>query len=119
MSSYIPPPVPPPYQAMPPITRSSTMALVSLIAGIAGVTVLPFLGSIVAIITGHMAKKEIRDSAGRLTGVEMANAGLVLGYVHLALSVIGVCIVVMIFAALFAIAIGSAEWSSTYIRIVP
>ena len=80
MSSYSPP-VPPPYsyQPMPPITRSSTMALVSLIAGIAGWTVLPFLGSIVAIITGHMAKSEINRSGGTVTGGGMATIGLILG----------------------------------------
>jgi hypothetical protein len=99
--------------------QTSSLAIVSLVSGIASWFVLPVLGAFVAVITGHMAKKEIRDSAGRLTGVEMANAGLVLGYVHLALSAIAVCIIVMIFAALFALAISTVEWSSTYIRIIP
>jgi len=66
-----------------------------------------------------MAKKEIRESAGRLSGVEMANAGLVLGYVHLALSVIMACCVVVVCVAFFALAISTAEWSSTYIHITP
>ena len=40
-------------------------------------------------------------------------------YIDLALSVIGVCIFVVIFAGLIAFAVSSAEWSSTYIRIIP
>jgi len=78
-----------PYQPVPPpITRSSTMALVSLIAGIAGVTILPILGSFIAVITGHMAKSEINRYGGTVTGGGMATIGLILGYVALAL---GVC----------------------------
>ena len=99
--------------------QTSSLAIVSLVSGIASWFVLPLIGAFVAVITGHMAKKEIRESEGRLSGIEMANAGLVLGYVHLALSVIGVCIFVVIFAGLIAFAVSSAEWSSTYIRIIP
>lgn len=96
MSSYTPPPVPPSYQPLPPITRSSTMALVSLIAGIAGWTVLPFLGSIVAIITGHMAKGEINRSGGTVTGGGMATFGLILGYLSIVLGLCLLCVLVIL-----------------------
>lgn len=96
MSSYTPPPVPPSYQPLPPITRSSTMALVSLIAGIAGWTVLPFLGSIVAIITGHMAKGEINRSGGTVTGGGMATFGLILGYLSIVLGLCLFCVLVIL-----------------------
>jgi len=99
--------------------QASSLAIVSLVSGIASWFVLPLIGAIIAVITGHMAKKEIRASEGRLGGVEMANAGLVLGYVHLALSVIMACCVVAVSLAIFALAISSAEWSSSYIRISP
>jgi hypothetical protein len=52
------------------------MAIVSLISGILGWTLLPFLGSIVAVITGHKAKKEIRNSMGQLGGDGMATISL-------------------------------------------
>ena len=53
-----------PYNTFPPAApRTSTMAIISLIGGIAGFTFLPFIGSIVAIICGHMAKSEIKKSA--------------------------------------------------------
>lgn len=75
-------------------TQSSTMALISLIAGIATWVLLPIVGAIVAVITGHMAKREIRDSAGQLTGNGLATAGLVLGYLQLALVVLSLCVIV-------------------------
>ena len=75
-------PLPP---AGPP---TSTTAIISLIAGIAGWTVLPMLGAIVAVITGYLAKSEIRKSAGTLGGNGLATAGLILGYVQLGL---GLC----------------------------
>jgi hypothetical protein len=68
------------------------MAIVSLIAGILGLTFFPLLGCIVAIITGSMAKKEIRESSGALGGDGMATAGLVLGWIGIGLSLIGLCI---------------------------
>ena len=40
--------------------QTSALAVVSLVMGIASWTVLPFVASIVAIITGHMARAEIR-----------------------------------------------------------
>jgi hypothetical protein len=82
-----------PYTPLPSATRTSTMAIVSLISGIASWFLLPFIAAIVAIITGHMAKKEIKDSAGMVTGNGMATAGLVLGYVQLGL---GLCICIAI-----------------------
>ncbi len=75
----------------PPVKPNSTMALASLILGILGWTVIPGIGSIAAIITGHMAKSEIKNSMGALGGSGMATAGLVLGYASIALGVCAVC----------------------------
>jgi hypothetical protein len=84
-----------------PATPKSSMAIISLVAGILGFTFFPLLGSIVAVITGPMAKKEIAESAGSLNGEGMAQAGLVLGWIGIALSVIGICVFVLIFALTF------------------
>ena len=81
-----------PYQT-PPAKPNSNMALASLILGILGWTLLPTIGSIGAIITGHMAKNEIRSSMGALGGDGMATAGLVLGYANIAIALC-VCLVV-------------------------
>ena len=59
---------------------NSSMAVVSLVAGILGLTFFPFLGAIVAVITGPMAKKEIRESGGTLGGEGIATAGIILVY---------------------------------------
>jgi hypothetical protein len=73
-----------------PQTKDSALAIVSMIAGITGWIFLPFLGALTAVITGHIAKKEIRDSNGTITGGGMATAGLILGYVVLAVCVVAV-----------------------------
>jgi hypothetical protein len=78
------------------MAQTSTLAIVSLIAGIAGWVLIPFIGAVTAVITGHMAKKEIRQSVGRLTGDGLATAGLVLGYIQLGLTVLAVCIIVVL-----------------------
>ncbi len=93
-----------PEQQLPPPTQSSSLATISLIAGILGWVLLPILGAIIAIFTGHRAKKEIRESAGGLTGDGLATAGLVLGYVQLFFIVIPVCVIVIL--ALLGPAIG-------------
>ena len=88
---YAPPP-------MTPAPRTSTTALISLISGILSWFLLPFLAAIVAIITGHMAKNEIRGSGGTVGGNGMATAGLVLGYLQIGLFACG-CIAVAIMLA--------------------
>ena len=62
---------------------TSSLAIASLVSGILGWTLLPFLGALVAIITGHMARREIRAANGQLDGDGLAVAGLVLGWVAL------------------------------------
>ncbi len=80
---------PPPYQPAP--LQNSNTAIISLVAGIAGLTVFPVIGSIVAVILGHMAKGEIARSGGTLGGAGAASAGLILGYIGIALAVLGLC----------------------------
>lgn len=86
-----------PYPQQPPAgPPTSTMAIISLIGGIAGWTILPFLGSIAAIICGHIAKSEIKKSAGTVGGNGLATAGLVLGYLSIALGVCLICVFILL-----------------------
>lgn len=86
--------------ALPPEgPRTSTNAIISLIGGIAGWTLLPFIGSLVGVIFGHIAKKEIKNSNGTVGGNGLATWGLVLGYIALGLTVCG-CIVGIVGIAL-------------------
>jgi len=87
-----------PYEPVPPTTRTSTLAIISLISGIVSWLLLPFIASIAAVITGHMAKNEIKKGNGIITGNGMATTGLILGYVQLGLGLC-VCIVVAVMLA--------------------
>ena len=73
-------------------TKNSTLAIIALVAGILGVTFFPLIGSIVAVISGPMAKREIDESGGTLGGESLAQIGMILGWIGLALSVLGCCI---------------------------
>ncbi|KAA3643017.1 MAG: DUF4190 domain-containing protein [Chloroflexi bacterium] len=73
--------------------QNSTLAVISLIAGIGSWVIFPAVGAIVAIILGHMARREINESAGALSGDGMALAGLLLGYANLVFTVLIICVV--------------------------
>jgi hypothetical protein len=95
-----------------PIRQTSTLAVVSLVFGILGWSLLPFLGSLVAVVCGHMARGEIRRAQGALEGDGMAVAGLVLGYLVIGLSVLAVLAVILFFGGLAAL-IGLAGMSGS------
>ena len=82
-----------------PARQNSSLAIISLVAGILGWTLLPFLGSLAAIITGHMARKEIRRNP-TLDGDAMAVIGLVLGWAAVILSILGILLFVLFFGGL-------------------
>lgn len=84
----------PPIQVL--VTRTSTTAIISLIAGIAGWVGVLVIGPLIAVICGHIAKNEIKKSNGMVTGSGLATAGLILGYVNLALSIIVLCLAVIL-----------------------
>ncbi|TWG86181.1 uncharacterized protein DUF4190 [Luteimonas sp. J16] len=83
-----------------PPRQTSTLAIVSLVSGILGWTVLPWLGSIVAIVTGHLARGEIARAPERMEGGGLALAGLILGYAMLALTLIGLLLVFFVLGGL-------------------
>ena len=99
------PPTYPPQQQPPgsyAVARpTNTLAIVSLALGIAGYVVLPFLAGIAAIVTGHMARGQIKQTGEAGNG--FALAGLILGYVNVALSVLTVVVIVIV-----AVIIGAA-----------
>jgi len=92
----------PSYRSAP---ATSTLAVVSLVFGILAWCVLPFFGAVVAIVCGHLARSEIRNShpEHRPEGDGMAVAGLVLGYVQLLLSVLFVSLVIAVLFFGFAL----------------
>jgi len=83
-----------------PPRQTSALAITSLISGILGWTLVPWIGSIVAIVTGHMARGEIRRAPDRFEGDGLAVAGLILGYTMLALSLVGIVLLILFFGGL-------------------
>ena len=77
MNTTIPVPTPAPQLAPP---ENHLLAIISLVSGILGWTLLPFLGSVAAVICGHLARADIRRSPTRYSGDGLAVAGLVLGW---------------------------------------
>jgi Domain of unknown function (DUF4190) len=86
--------------------RTSTKAIVSAIAGVLGWTLLPFLGSVTAIIAGHMARAEIRRNPDTITGDAWALAGLVLGWLSVVVTVLGIVVLLLFFGGLAAALVG-------------
>jgi hypothetical protein len=93
-----------------PQPRSSGDALAALILGICGIFVCPVICSVLAIVYGNRAKREIDTSGGWVTGREMAVAGIVIGWVGLAIYVLTILAFVLLFVILAA---GSATLSGT------
>ena len=78
--------------------NTSVPAIVSLVFGLLSWCILPFIGAIVAVIAGHIARSEIRSApAGTIDGDGMAIAGLILGWAHLVVVLLGL---LFIFAVL-------------------
>lgn len=84
---------------MPP--TNSVLAMASIICGILSWFGLFGIGAVLAIVLGHMARREIRDSQGRLVGDPLAVIGLILGYLQVA--IIALIVAVIGFVAIFAI----------------
>ena len=86
------------------------MAVISLVAGILGWTLLPFVASIVAIVAGHMARSEIKAANGLVDGDGLAVSGLVLGYAMVALAIVSIIGVLLLFGGLAAFLALASNW---------
>lgn len=81
-------------------TRTNTLAIVSLAAGIGSffAHVLPVVGgftvALIAVITGYMARRQIKETGEQ--GMGIATAGMIIGIAHLLLIVL--VVIVLLFA---------------------
>lgn len=87
----------------------SKKAIWSLVLGIVGLTCLGCLAGVPAVICGHMAMAQVKRSAGMLTGEGLALAGLIMGYISMALTVFVLPIVLAISIPAFAKARAAGE----------
>lgn len=82
-----------------PATQTNTSAVISLVLGIGAFVLVCGLVSIPAVIFGNKAIKEIDQSQGTQSGKGMAQAGQILGWIGIAISVIGIIGFVILVAA--------------------
>jgi len=82
-------------------------AVASLVLGILGITVIPFICSILAIIFGRASIGDARKRGERSSG--MATAGLILGW-------IGVAIPVVFFV--FLVILGHSPWLTVAVVVI-
>ena len=84
--------------------QTNSLAIISLVAGIGSffAHIIPGVGgftvALVAVITGYMARNQIKQTGEQ--GMGLATAGMVIGIVHIALIVaviVGIFILVFIF----------------------
>ncbi len=87
VSNAAPGPGPTPAQPLEAIT--SWMAAASLILSFFSLLVIP---AVLAIVFGHLSRKKIKRSAGKLKGRGLALAGLVLGYLFVVLIIVAIAI---------------------------
>jgi hypothetical protein len=82
---------------------NSGKAIAALICGIVGLTSCALVG-IVAIVLGNQARAEIAASGGQIEGEGLARAGLIMGWISVALMAIGAVVLVIVFVVLAATA---------------
>lgn len=85
-----------------PGRRTNVLAIVSLIASIAGLVIVWFIGSIVGVVCGHISMNQIKKTGEEGRG--LALAGLIVGYIGIVLSIIGI----------IAVIAWATWWAATY-----
>lgn len=74
--------------------RVSPLAIVALVSSLVGLFVIPVIGQIVGIITGHIALKQVKTSGERGRG--MALSGVLIGYISLGLGILLIVLTIVI-----------------------
>jgi len=91
---------PAPAYGQPAGPKTNTLAIISLVASIAGIVILWGIGSIVGVICGHISLSQIKKTGEQ--GHGMAVAGLIVGYIGIGLAIIGTIIAIALSAWLVA-----------------
>ena len=92
-----------PYQQQPPMyppaaPPTSSKATTSLVLGIVSLIACGLLLGIPAMIVARQAKREIKESQGRIGGEGLATAGFVTGLIGTIWSVLALVFVIIVFA---------------------
>lgn len=100
----------PAYTPYPTPPKTNTLAIVSLIASLVGIFVLPFIGSVAGIITGHISLRQIKRTGENGRG--LALAGTIVGWVGAVFAVLGTILLIWVFVALGST--GMSAWEYEY-----
>lgn len=82
--------------------RVNPLSIVALVASLAGLFAVPFIGQIVGVITGHISLKQIKTTGERGRG--MALAGVLIGYIS-----VGIFVLLIIFTAVIIATTGGSD----------
>lgn len=93
--------------------QTSGMAIASLVLGICWIY---WIGSILALVFGYSAKREMRRDPARVSGNGMATAGIVLGWIGVATLAIVIVVVLLSFYYCSGGA-GSSQWCALSILL--
>jgi hypothetical protein len=88
------------YQTYTTPRRTDGQAIAALVLGIAGLLMCPVIPSIIAIVIGNQAKQRLRYDP-TLQGEELANVGVILGWIGFGLGIVGITVVVIFFVVSF------------------
>jgi len=109
----VPPPPPPPQnfnsQGQYPANNqnASTNAILALVFGIVSYVICPFFSGIAAWIMGHIELSKIKRGESSQAGKGFATAGMWLGIVNVALTILGILAYIVI--VVFILAVGSTH----------
>ena len=110
-AGYGPPPVQPP---------NNGYAVAALICSIVGVLfILPVIGPILGIVFGNTAKKQISQSQGREGGENLAQAGVILGWIGIGLNVLVFLFFLLLIVGLFSFVDSTGEIIERFPTITP
>lgn len=111
--SDVPPPPTPPVQGPPAWGHAAAggssgaaglphapTAIPSLVFGVLGVTVLPVIGSVVALVLGYQSANVARSQPDRYSD-QLGQVGRILGWVGLALTLGGILLALLAFLLFF------------------
>ena len=103
---------PPATDAQPRVAHTTSgVAIASLVCGILSWALFPVIGSVLAIVLGYAARREIRRSDGRLLGSRLAAMGLALGYSSIVVAVMGTALGIGLSIVSVALPLGVAGCS--------
>ena len=76
-------------------SQSSGKSTAALVMGILGLVLCPLICSVLALVFGYQARRDIDASGGRLGGRGNATAGIVLGWIGIAIMVVLLVLIVI------------------------